>query len=758
MKSKTTLRVALSFALLFFVGTYFLNAQVGIGTTNPASGSMLDIESTDKGILIPRVTLTGTNDITTVTPAASYGLLVFNTANAGAGATAVTEGFYYWNGTQWVRIQGERINWKITGNDDIINGTHFLGTLNNRNVDFRTNNTARLRIPGNHNQVQAMANGSRIRPFYSWSDDTSMGFWKSGDGQLSLSIDGTDFFTANANTPVRELSFNPTSDVMHFRVESDNEPNTFFINGATDNIGLGTNSPHLSAELEMTHQTRGLLINRVSLTSRNSAAPLTTPATGLLVFNTNTAGTAPNNVSPGFYYWDSTQWVAMDGTGGRDWSLLGNAGTDPSINFLGTTDAADVRFRTTNTERMRIAATGNVGINHNSFTNVGLTVNAGANIFGIYGYGANTAAVFGSNTSNGIGTLGESVSGHGVRGFSQNSVGTFGASVNSHGSWGQTAFTGGAFLTGGTVGWGNGANGANGVLAIASETSVTNSNMGIRAVSGSTTSISSSEVLNVAVNANATDLGLYVLTERPINENTGISTEAARFQSNFNGVATDPDARDPRARLAGYEPSVAISGHGTQNTYYGGYFYSGGHNTNSSFAYAGARRGTTNFKIIGNGTVSTIVSGVSPGEEKIMFAPEAPEVLFQDYGTGQLINGTATIQLDPILTRNIYVSNDKPLKVFIQLEGDCNGVFVTNKTATGFTVKELQGGTSNAAFSWKIVANRADEIVNGERTVYQSLRFPDAPDKIQETANVSKSIQEEKVDAVQKPEISSTQK
>jgi len=758
MKTKTTFKFIHAICIFLLLSSITLKAQVGIGTTNPAQGSMLDIDSSDKGILIPRVSLTATTDVTTITPAASLGLLVFNTATAGAGTTAVSEGFYYWNGSIWVRIQDTDFDWKIDGNDNIINGVHFLGTLNNRNIDFRTNNTARLRIPGNHNQVQAMANGSRIRPFYSWEDDTSMGFWKSGSGQMSLSIDGTDFFTANANTPVRELSFNPTSDVMHFRVESDNEPNAFFINGATDNIGLGTNTPHLSAELEMTHQSRGLLINRVALTSRNLATPLTTPATGVLVYNTNTAGTAPYNVTPGFYFWNSSEWVALDGTGGRDWSLLGNSGTDPAVNFLGTTDAADLRFRTNDTERMRIAATGNVGVNHNSFTNVGLTVNAGTNIFGIYGLGANTAAVFGSNTSNGIGTLGESVSGHGVRGFSQNSVGTFGVSVNSHGSWGQTAYTGGAFLTGGTVGWGNGANGANGVLAVASETSVTNSNMGIRAVSGSTTSISSSEVLNVAVNANATDLGLYVLTERPINENTSTSTEAARFQSNFNGVATDPDARDPRARLAGYEPSVAISGQGTHNTYYGGYFYSGGHNSSSSFAYAGARRGTTNFKIIGNGTVSTIVSGVSPGEEKIMFAPEAPEVLFQDYGTGQLVNGTATIQLDPILTRNIYVSNDKPLKVFIQLEGDCNGVFVTNKSATGFTVKELQGGTSNAPFSWKIVANRADEVVNGERTVYQSLRFPDAPNKIQETANVSKSIQAEKIDAVEKPQNSSTEK
>ena len=93
-----------------------------------------------------------------------------------------------------------------------------------------------------------------------------------------------------------------------------------------------------------------------------------------------------------------------------------------------------------------------------------------------------------------------------------------------------------------------------------------------------------------------------------------------------------------------------------------------------------------------------------------MFAPEAPEVLFQDYGIGKLVNGTAVIKLDEILSRNILVDNTHPLKVFIQLEGDCNGVFVTNKSQTGFTVIELNNGNSNVPFSWHIVANRADSL------------------------------------------------
>jgi hypothetical protein len=63
-----------------------------------------------------------------------------------------------------------------------------------------------------------------------------------------------------------------------------------------------------------------------------------------------------------------------------------------------------------------------------------------------------------------------------------------------------------------------------------------------------------------------------------------------------------------------------------------------------------------------------------------MFAPEAPEVLFEDYGVGQLINGEAITSIDPIFSNNSHVDSNHPLKVFIQLEGDCNGVYVTNKS------------------------------------------------------------------------------
>src|ERR1700744_1711442 len=69
---------------------------------------------------------------------------------------------------------------------------------------------------------------------------------------------------------------------------------------------------------------KGLLPPNVSLTGVTDAVTVTSPATSLLVYNTATANTGTLSVTPGYYYWDGTKWVAL---GGSDWHTLGNLGT-----------------------------------------------------------------------------------------------------------------------------------------------------------------------------------------------------------------------------------------------------------------------------------------------------------------------------------------------------------------------------------------------------------------------------------------------
>ncbi|MFA6058700.1 MAG: hypothetical protein WC756_10915 [Taibaiella sp.] len=75
------------------------------------------------------------------------------------------------------------------------------------------------------------------------------------------------------------------------------------------NVGIGTTTPNADANLDLGATNKGLLLNRVALTAANNPAPLAANVAGMVVYNTATAGTAPNNVSPGMYYNDGVRWV-----------------------------------------------------------------------------------------------------------------------------------------------------------------------------------------------------------------------------------------------------------------------------------------------------------------------------------------------------------------------------------------------------------------------------------------------------------------
>jgi hypothetical protein len=78
-------------------------------------------------------------------------------------------------------------------------------------------------------------------------------------------------------------------------------------------VGIGTTNLHSSARLQVdassSTNAKGFLPPRVSLTSLNSIDPFTaTPADGILVYNIATGGTAPDNVTPGLYYFVGSRW------------------------------------------------------------------------------------------------------------------------------------------------------------------------------------------------------------------------------------------------------------------------------------------------------------------------------------------------------------------------------------------------------------------------------------------------------------------
>ena len=109
-----------------------------------------------------------------------------------------------------------------------------------------------------------------------------------------------------------------------------------------------------------------------------------------------------------------------------------------------------------------------------------------------------------------------------------------------------------------------------------------------------------------------------------------------------------------------------------------------------------------NFAAV-NGTKSAIVT-TSQGN-RTLYSQESPEVWFEDVGEGQLVGGLAHIALDPLFLETVTINDQHPMKVFIQLNDDCNGVYVQRQT-TGFEVVELGSGNSRAHFTYRVMAKR----------------------------------------------------
>ncbi|MCX6246459.1 MAG: DUF1566 domain-containing protein [Bacteroidetes bacterium] len=76
-------------------------------------------------------------------------------------------------------------------------------------------------------------------------------------------------------------------------------------------ISNDNSSADNSAMLDVKSTSKGLLPPRVALTAISSAVPVTSPAAGLFIYNTAYAGTSPNNVIPGYYCWNGTQWIPV---------------------------------------------------------------------------------------------------------------------------------------------------------------------------------------------------------------------------------------------------------------------------------------------------------------------------------------------------------------------------------------------------------------------------------------------------------------
>lgn len=124
-------------------------------------------------------------------------------------------------------------------------------------------------------------------------------------------------------------------------------------------VGIGTTSPSPGALLDLKSRDKGLLVPRVKIIDLTTLAPLSGDTKGILVWNTSF------DTGVGFHYWDGDNWIALANKN-NSWSLTGNANTNYTNNFLGTTDEVPLRIGAYNTTALWISPYGNVAIGESS--------------------------------------------------------------------------------------------------------------------------------------------------------------------------------------------------------------------------------------------------------------------------------------------------------------------------------------------------------------------------------------------------------
>lgn len=149
------------------------------------------------------------------------------------------------------------------------------------------------------------------------------------------------------------------------------------------------------------------------------------------------------------------------------------------------------------------------------------------------------------------------------------------------------------------------------------------------------------------------------------------------------------------------------------------WLYQGYSTTSGKYTVEMGDSGSVYARIFITMSAPKVSQKTSTGARVDTYTPQIAQPSLEDFGEAQLTGGVASVSLDPRFAAAI----DHTMRYYVTLtpEGDCRGLFVARRGNAGFEVRELQGGRSSIAFTYRIVAKPLGE--NSARLPLSTLPY-----------------------------------
>ncbi len=330
------------------------------------------------------------------------------------------------------------------------------------------------------------------------------------------------------------------------------------------------------------------------------------------------------------------------------------------------------------------------------------------------------ACVSGSNTSSGVGVAGTSAKGYGVTGTSTSFRGVEGTSTSADGVGGVT--------TSGTAGvYGQNASKA-GYGVEGNDTATSGTPYGVFGKTASS-AYAGAGVYGSGLN------GVLALGNATLSDASG-ATFGDGTPAGVFAISASTNTSGGSYGIVAESDSYPVMAENTGNGAYASLI------TTAYLLQAYSDQGGDEFITVDRGGNETLSGSMtanggynvrqqgSSGASVLAYSARTTMPQLEDVGEGRLINGGAKVAIDPQLAD--VIDRRTAYHVFITPEGDCNGLYVSEKTPGGFTVRELRGGRSSLAFEYRIVAKPVND--NGRR-------LPAAPPRPKPEAFLTRNLQ-----------------